>query len=182
MKKRYMETKDHKTIDKYEFKKRYVDSKEFKGYIGFIDIKHALEEWHVPRKDGKKECILKSGYKWLEFYPVDEKYAITALCDENYEVIEWYFDMVKEFGIENDLPYMIDLYLDLVITPNGDIYILDEDELQEALENKDITENDYKLAHNTLDVLLQKYDNGKKIDGLKHLTDRYLKEFMDYSF
>ena len=179
MKKRYMETRDHKSIDKYEFKKKYIENKEFKGYIGFVNIINSLKEWYVPRQDGTEECILRSGYKWLELYPIDEKYAITALCDEECNVIEWYFDMIKEFGIENDMPYMIDLYLDLVITPQGDIYILDEDELKEALENNDITEDDYKLAHNTLDMLLKKYDNGKKINELKELTNKYLKEFME---
>lgn len=176
MKKRYMEPRDAKVIDDYEFHKKYVETKEFKGFVGSIKIKHALDEWYVPRKDGGQECILKSGYRWIKFYPEGEKYAITALCNENEEIVEWYFDMVKNLGVEDGMPYMDDLYLDLVITKGGDVYILDEDELLEAVESKDITEDDYKMAHQTLDMLLEKYDNGKKIDELVYLTNKYLGE------
>lgn len=176
MKKRYMEPKNHKAINTYDFNKIHVDTKEFKGYIGSIRVKNSTEDWYVPREDGTQICILKSGYRWLEFYPDNEKYAITAICDENENVIEWYFDMVKSLGVEDGMPYMQDLYLDLVITPNNEIYILDEDELQEAVDIKDITLDDYKLAHKTLDMLLEKYDNGKDISKLEYLTNKYLGE------
>jgi len=172
-----MEIRDHKVVDKYEFNKKYVNTKEFKGYVGLVEVKHTTEEWNVPREDGKQVCILKSGYKWLEFYPDDEKYAITAICDENNKLVEWYFDMVKSFGIEDGMPYMNDLYLDLVITPEGKIYVLDEDELLEAVEKKDITQSDYQLAHKTLDMLLEKYDNGNNTSELVYLTNKYLGDF-----
>ena len=176
MKKRYMEPKNHKSIDKYKFKKIYVNSREFNGYVGFINIRHVTNVWHVPRKNGKKECILNSGYNWIVFYPENEKYAITVLCNNKKEVVEWYFDMVKSFGIEDGMPYMYDLYLDLVITRKGEVYILDEDELLEAVKINDITEEDYKMAHDTLDMLLKKYDNGNNIDDLIDLTDKYIGE------
>ena len=176
MKKRYMDPKNHKAIADYKFNKMYVDTKEFTGYVGSLRIKHTVDDWYVSRDDGTQECILKSGYRWLMFYPDNAKYAITALCNENEDIIEWYFDMVKTLGVEDGMPYMDDLYLDLVITKKGEIYILDEDELLEAVETKDITEDDYKMAHNTLDMLLEKYDNGKKIDELVYLTNKYLGE------
>ena len=71
---------------------------------------------------------------------------------------------------------MYDLYLDLVITRKGEVYILDEDELLEAVKINDITEEDYKMAHDTLDMLLKKYDNGNNIDDLIDLTDKYIGE------
>ena len=177
MKKRYMEVRDHKVIDDYSFQKKYVDIKEFKGYVGLVNVNHTLDDWYVPRDDGSQVCILKSGFKWLEFYPDGAKHAITAIYNEEGKLVEWYFDMVKEFGMENGMPYMMDLYLDLVITPKGEIYVLDEDELQEAVQTKDITEADYQMAHQTLDMLLEKYDNGNNIVELENLTDKYLKEF-----
>ena len=164
-------------MEKYDFKKKYVDTKEFNGYVGIVDVKESTEEWLVPREDNTQECILKSGFKWLEFYPDNEKYAITAIINEENRVVEWYFDMVKDFGIEDGMPYMDDLYLDLVITPRGEVYVLDEEELQEAVDKNDITKADYKQAHDTLDMLLAKYDNGNNIKELEYLTDKYLKEF-----
>ena len=69
---------------------------------------------------------------------------------------------------------MDDLYLDLVISKEGDFYILDEDELKNALNEKDITKDDYKLAYDTLDMLTKKYSDKSNIEKLSNFTDKYL--------
>ena len=43
---------------------------------------------------------------------------------------------------EKGVPYIDDLYLDVVMYPSGKIKIIDQDELQEALDCGDITKND----------------------------------------
>lgn len=174
MKRRYAEPKNHKSIVEYDFNTDYIDTDEYSGYVSIIKIKKVKEEWFVPRDDGKQECILANGYYWLIFHPDNQKFAITALYNENKEIVEWYFDMVKNISTENGMPYMDDLYLDLVITKSGEIYILDENELKQAIEEKDITDLDYKLAHDTLDMLLNKFDNGKNIEGLYNFSNKYL--------
>ena len=174
MKKRYGEPINHKSIKQYDFYTEYITTKEYKGHISLIDINKVKDKWFVSRKDNSQVCILDDNYKWLIFHPDNQKYAITALYDQNNKIIEWYFDMVKELGEENGMPYMLDLYLDLVITPENEIYVLDEDELLQAVKDKDITNEDYKLAHNTLDFLLKKYDNGNDIKSLQEISDKYL--------
>lgn len=37
------------------------------------------------------------------------------------------------------MPYFDDLYLDVVLLPSGDMYLLDEDELEEAYANGNIS-------------------------------------------
>ena len=71
--------------------------------------------------------------------------------------------------------YMNDLYLDIVVTPDGKIILLDEEELKEALEKFEITEQEYKKAYkeaNNLILVLQ-----ENIEKLKQFTDKYLKIF-----
>ena len=77
---------------------------------------------------GKEECIFANNYKWLEIYPDNEKYAITVMYDNNNNLIEWYFDMIKSGGTENGIPYINDLYLDYVIKEDGKEVILDEND------------------------------------------------------
>ena len=43
-----------------------------------------------------------------------------------------------------------DLYLDVVVKPTGDILLLDEDELKEAFDKKEMTKDDNTLAALTL--------------------------------
>ena len=59
---------------------------------------------------------MDNNYKWLEFYDYSSKVKLTAIYDENNEIIEWYFDIAKEIGKDNGIPYEDDLYLDVVVT------------------------------------------------------------------
>ena len=179
MKKRFIEPKNHKSIEEYNFIMKHIEIDSFKGYVGLIDIKKVKDEWYVPRDNGKQICILANNYKWLLFYPDSSDHAISAFFDENGEIIEWYIDVVKEMGIENGMPYMIDLYLDLIITSEGDIYVLDEEELKEALKSKDITKEDFDKAYLTLEKLLKKYDNGNNISYLKEISYKYFNELLN---
>ena len=176
MKKRFAEPKNHKAIEEYDFKMKHIDIKDFRGYVGLINIKKVKDEWYVPRKDGELECILANNFKWLFFYPDKSDNAITTFFNDRNEIVEWYIDVVKEMGNENGMPYMMDLYLDLVITPNGETYILDEEELEEALKTNDITQTDFDNAYRTLNNLLEKYHHGNDIKYLEEISYRYLDE------
>ena len=74
--------------------------------------------------------------------------------NENDDILLWYIDMIAEQGIDADsIPYFDDLYLDLVVYPNGMIKVDDMDELEEALAEKDITEEQFNLAISTSNKL-----------------------------
>ena len=52
------------------------------------------------------------------------------------------------------MPYYYDLYLDITIT-NGEVKVLDQDELENAFSNKLIDINTYNKANMTKDKLLE---------------------------
>ena len=97
------------------------------------------------------------------------------MFDNNKNLIEWYFDVSKQIGIENGIPYEDDLYLDYVIMPDKKEIILDEDELLNAVEIGDITEEDKELAYKVVEQLKTKYyDN---FESLKELTNELYNSF-----
>lgn len=58
--------------------------------------------------------------------------------------------MIAAQGIDADgMPYFDDLYLDLVVYPDGTIVIDDMDELEDALTKGDITQEQFHLAIET---------------------------------
>lgn len=62
--------------------------------------------------------------------------------------------MIAAQGIDTDgIPYFDDLYLDLIVFPNGEIKVDDMDELEEALRQGDITQEQFDLAVRTADGL-----------------------------
>ena len=154
---------------KGEYIQKRIDEEFFKGYVAFVKIKDVQNPLIV--NDGEKDvCIKDNDYEWFEVYPDNEHYAITIMFDDNNNLIEWYFDISKEVGIEDGIPYEDDLYLDMVLAPDGRVFILDEDELQDALNKKEILQSDVDLAYNTLNVLKNRYVNN--LDELKELTNR----------
>ena len=117
------------------------------------------------------------GYYIFEVISKYDNYALRIFLDDKKQVVEYYFDIIKESGIdpESKIPYFYDLYLDVVLTPNGEPYVVDEDELEEALNNKDITKEEYDLAIATKDKLLEEIKNGTNkllnMDYQKYLND-----------
>ena len=74
--------------------------------------------------------------------------------------IQYVFDITYKNGLdeETNIPYYEDLYLDITVK-NDKIEVLDEDELQEALDNKEITKEQFDLANKTKDELIKTIKN-----------------------
>lgn len=172
--KRFADTRAEKAIVKKKFYTEEVSDENFNADVSLIDIIENRSVWNVPRDNGDTVCILNKNYKFLGVYPKDETYAITGIFNENKELVELYFDMTKENGNENGNPYIVDIFLDLVITPTNEKYILDEDELDEALEKKFISNTEYDLAYKTLHRLEEKYDSQESVDNLINILKGYL--------
>lgn len=82
--------------------------------------------------------------------------------------------MIDEQGYDKDgVPYFYDLYLDLVIYPDGNIIVDDLDELQEALDIKIISQKQYNQAIKTSEKLQQGLfkDIGKFQDFIVEMMD-----------
>lgn len=130
----------------------------FTGYICYIKLKN-IEKPTIVNNEIKNICIKDNNYEWIELYPDEGKYVLTIIFDDNNNLIEWYFDISKNIGLENGIPYEDDLYLDMIITPEGKEIVLDEEELLKAKENKEITIEDVDNAYKTLEILKEKYLN-----------------------
>jgi predicted RNA-binding protein associated with RNAse of E/G family len=128
----------------------------FDGYLGFIKIQEVREP-QIWKFNGEDIVVCDKGVTWLSILPNDDWYCITAMFSEKEEILVWYIDMIAGQGIDKDeVPYIDDLYLDLVVYPDGTIIEDDMDELEYALVTKDITEEQYHLAIETSDKLKKK--------------------------
>ena len=117
------------------FQNLKLDKEDFKGDIYLNNFKKIS----VPYLLENGLCIQDSNYKWLEFYDYNSRIRLTAIYNEKNEIVEWYFDIARGIGKENGIPYEEDLYLDVVLGLGGKIILLDEDELKDAFERKEMT-------------------------------------------
>lgn len=57
------------------------------------------------------------------------------MFDPQRQVIQWYIDICHRHWVDDkEVPWWEDLYLDLLVFPEGDCHIVDGDELDEALQ------------------------------------------------
>lgn len=146
-----------------------IDNTCFKGYACYVKLQNIKEPKFVD--NGKERfCLIQNDYSIIELYPDGENYALTINFDDRGKLIEWYFDIASEIGTENGIPYEDDLYLDLAIMPNGEAFVLDEDELLQARESGKITQADVDLAYKVLSKLQETY--ASDLNWLKELTSR----------
>jgi len=119
----------------------------FSGYASAIFIEKVHDK--LIRKVGNKEiCLVDNGYSWIQRLPLKKNWAITTMFDDKGNIVEWYFDITKLNSIdEKGQPFYDDLYLDVVVLPSGEVVLLDEDELIDALERGVITQGDFELAY-----------------------------------
>ena len=168
-------------------KKRFANAEKYSENV--VDRKDSLKSFNTTHFVGdvylkkyihiKKKhllyngvCIQDDNYKWLQFYQYNKRVCLTTIYDNNNNIVEWYFDIAKEIGKENSMPYQEDMYLDVVLKPNGEVVLLDEDEFEEAFERKEFTKVEYDEAYKTAYELMDKLKN--KQNEMKEFTDYYL--------
>lgn len=141
------------SITSKRYIQRQVKNNDFEGLLSvlYIDDVSNASRWEYP---DKVIPVCDKGMKWLQILPSNENYLITAIIDGENNINIWYIDMIAGQGLADDnVAFFDDLYLDLIVRPNGDIKIDDMDELEEALKQKDITEELFDLALKTKEKL-----------------------------
>lgn len=107
-----------------------------------------IDQPFVVQEFGKSIVFIDDGYYIVEFTPLNQFYNARVFLDRNANIIGYYFDMSRENGLRDNVPYYDDLYLDVVYFPdeNNLIEVLDEDELLDAFNEGKITKEEYELA------------------------------------
>lgn len=154
LKRKYGDRSDWKRIEKRTYAQSYIDSKDFKGYVTLLKMEKVKEPLYVQYND-KKICIADDGFCWLQHFPLGEHHSLTTMFNSEGEVVQWYLDICFKIGIDDGLPWMDDLFLDIVVLPSGEVFLLDAEELEAAVNNEMIDENLYKMAWDEASKLLK---------------------------
>ena len=130
----------------------------------------------IVGEKGAEICLYDDGYSEITFLPDNENWQVFAIYDNHGKIIEWYFDITRKNTVdERGNPYCDDLFLDIVLMPNGKIKILDEDELLNALNNGIITQNEFDMAYITKEELI--VGNIVSVSYMKNICEKLLSLF-----
>lgn len=149
MKRKSLSYQSWKVITRKNHRFQKIQRQEFSGYVSMIEMLEVSspQVWDFR---GEKITVCRAGYRWFSLLPSEGSYCITAMLDENGRIVLWYIDMIASQGIDEEgVPYFDDLYLDLIVRPNGEVIEDDRDELEEAFKQRDITRQQFELASRT---------------------------------
>lgn len=142
---RDMRRSDWHRILEREYKASPCEFQSMEGVVSLLQIKKVTEPLMVPGENGEKVLIADVGYAWLQVAFKEQYFWATVMYDDKGRFMQGYFDITAG-NIFDDMenPKFRDMYLDLVLLDDGRILVLDEEELEEAFRNKDITKEQYR--------------------------------------
>ena len=174
-----MDVRDMRRTDWHRILEREYSARDFE-YCGararecLMLIKKAKESLDVGC--GSFEVrVVDNGYYWLQTAVEDAKVWLTAMFDAEGRFLQIYFDITAGNRFDDpENPTFEDMYLDVVLTPKGEIYVLDEDELDEALSCGKIVGVEYERAKEACKKLCEWLDehSGETVEYCKDAFER----------
>lgn len=138
----------------HRFVVRRIDSPAYHGYVTLLRLDEVREPLYVNFGQ-ERVCIADRGYDWVQHFPDGAPYVLLAAFDEQGELVQWYIDVVGSIGVDEcGVPWYEDLYLDIVISPQGETLLLDVEELDGALRQGAVTQIQYNFAWRQASTLL----------------------------
>ena len=141
-----------------------VDTDEFHGLVCLIKLMNGniaveggrYQYWDRPIAG--KVAVCGKGMTWMQLIPNDSKHTLTVkyLPDDTMSIC--YIDIIENIEYDPDgVAVFIDKYLDVDFTPQGDVSICDRDELDEAFESGELSDEQYNAALNECDMVIGEY-------------------------
>jgi len=131
-----------------------IDTDDFNGFACLIQlIDGEYHYWDFPKSG--KTAVIGKGMTWLQLIPDGKKHVITAMYLPDYTLSICYVDVIEKIEYDPDgVLVFIDKYIDVIFTPQGDLKIDDRDELDEAFQCGDISQDQYDAALRECDLII----------------------------
>ena len=105
--------------------------------------------------------VIDNGYTMIYFAFIGEKYDVLKVYDREGNFKGLYVDILAYTKRKGNTLEMLDLFLDLFIFPNGEIFILDEEELEMALNYGLINKETFDFAYSKATEIMKKFKKGE---------------------
>ena len=156
MKRKYLSKTYLRDAEKYAIKFHFEDD--------FCVCVKKFEKVKMPFISRHGYKLIDNNFQMVEVMPWKENYLMRVYLDDKGDPLEYYFDITKQNAIDEktNLPFYDDLYLDVVQEKRA-LLIHDETELENALKDGDITQDDYDLAVSTKVKIKREVENKTNI-------------------
>ncbi|MDD3303963.1 MAG: DUF402 domain-containing protein [Clostridia bacterium] len=157
MEKKYMSKINWKRVLNKEYIQcDIIEANKKIGVSSLIHIKDIVEPLIQKYPNTTPIKIADRNFYWLQIGLKNTNYWITAVYNEKKEFIQYYIDITAENIISDHIePYFYDLFLDVVLTNQDTLILLDQDELEDAMRLGEITRKQYNLACTVSEAIMK---------------------------
>ena len=146
-KERDMRRTDWKRITKRRYTSR--EDADIFGNAGRISLT-SIDEVTGPltvHYQSRAVLIADAGFSWFQAAVPGARWWLTAMFDTHDRLIQIYFDITGGSRFDDpENPTFEDMYLDIVVSADGSIEVVDRDELDDALQNGILTAAQHEEA------------------------------------
>lgn len=139
----------------YPYFQMHIDTPLFKGWAA-VNLLTDGDYFYMKFPQSGEKPVVGEGMKWLTLIPDDKKRSITTFLTKDNKISCWYIDVIEDIQICDDgVLAFHDKYLDVLMTPEGEYFIDDEDELEAAWKSGELSDEQYQQALNEGQAILQ---------------------------
>lgn len=159
-----------------------VKDESLNSYITLKEVNDLTKPHKIP-VNGRWITKLDKNYTILEYTPLDKLYNVRVHINDKEQILEYYFNIILQNEIRKiegkDIPFYNDLYLDVIyyqkVATQTDNFILldDRDELKDALNDGKIDQEEYDLAYEVANSLMEELLTNNNIFVNRGLKDYY---------
>ena len=132
---------------------------EFSGEAYLIRVDDLTGPLRKTYDDGTSVTIVDKGYRWLQLAPETGRWWLTVMFAPDLSVVQYYFDITGgSILLGGADSWFDDLFLDVVMMPDGRIIVLDEDELDQALADGTIDRQTFDRVKADAEALIAALD------------------------
>ncbi|BAA30725.1 DUF402 domain-containing protein [Pyrococcus horikoshii] len=105
--------------------------------------------------------VINNGYKMVYFAFIGKDFDVLKIYDRKGTFKGLYIDVLDYTRRSGNTIEMLDLFLDIFIFPSGEYFLLDEDELEMALNYGLISREKFLKAYRTAERIISEIEGGK---------------------
>ncbi|GAB3066315.1 DUF402 domain-containing protein [Salinicoccus sesuvii] len=157
MKTKYLDKRGWRRLLRSDYKEKIINYDGEKVLVGLIDIHKVRSPLTVPILD-KKVRVCDNHYKWLQIMSENRSYSITVMYNDKGEVLQYYFDINTQHILELGKARRKDIYLDVLVLPDGRFELVDERDLKRAIKRGYITKEQHDYAYSVANEVMTKIE------------------------
>lgn len=173
MKTKYLDKKKWRRLVRSKYDETIITCQGEKILAGIIHM-HKVREPLSVRVVGEDTLVVANNFKWMQLLPEKRTYSITVMYDEKWQEIQYYFDINYSHTLELGKARRQDLYLDVLVLPDGRYELVDEEDIKRAFKKGVISTKERDFAYRTARELMAEID--RDFSQFKKLAASCLKE------